>query len=104
MKLQELKYESCPVCGSIVTMEQRSHEHSNGHWNEEIKFKCGCEIRFSPNFMQKQILHQCPKHPNEILKTEKRNNASRKLEKYIMKLDVDDEFKHNVRIYGLKIF
>ncbi len=104
MKLNELKYESCPVCGSIVTMEQRSNKHSNGHWNEEIEFKCGHKIRFSPNFMQEQISHSCPKHPNEILKQEKRNNATQKLENYITRLDVDNEFKNNIRLYGLRIF
>jgi len=104
MKLRELKYELCPVCKSIVTSEHRTNQHSNGHWNEEIEFKCGCEIRFSPNFMKEQILNQCPKHPNKVLKSEKRNKATQKLEKYITRLDVDDEFKNNIRLYGLRIY
>lgn len=103
MKLQELKYESCPVCGAIVTTEHRSSKHSNGYWNEEISFECGCRIKFSPNFMREVILTQCPKHPNEISKTEKRNKAIEKLVKCIKKLDVDDDFKNRIIVHGLKL-
>lgn len=104
MELQEIKHKSCPMCKSrIVYIEQKS-KHCNGHWNESIKFFCGSIIRFSPNFMREEIDTPCPHDPVEMEKKRKRTLATKKLEKYIARLDVDEEFKRYINVHGLRIY
>ena len=97
MKLQHLNYEKCPYCGArVITMKQRS-QHCNGSWNEWIEFECTCEIYFSPNFMEEEILVDCPNTKENKLKEEKREIAVVKLFKYISRLDVDDDYKERIK-------
>lgn len=104
MELQEIKHKSCPMCRSrIIYIEQKS-QHCNGHWNESIKFLCGSIIQFSPNFMREEIDTPCPHDPVEMNKKYKRKIATEKLEKYIARLDVDEEFKSYINIHGLRIY
>jgi hypothetical protein len=93
MKLQHLNYEKCPYCGAKVKAIEQSSQHSNGSWNEFIKFECHCHIHFSPNFMKEEIYSECQNTKEYKLKKEKREIAVEKLFKYIQKLDVDDEYK-----------
>jgi hypothetical protein len=104
MQLQEIKHESCPICKSRIIMIRQKSQHSNWHWNEIAEYECGCIITFSPNFMREEFINQCPKHPDETLKKAKRNKATQKLEKYINRLDVDEEFKSYITIHGLRIY
>jgi len=94
--LQEMIYNQCPTCGARVTTITQKSKHCNGHWNESIGFECGCKIDFFPNFMREEVMRVCPRDPNEINKKQKRVIAQKKLEKYVNKLDVDDEFKKNI--------
>ena len=36
--LDEIKYEKCPFCGSGIQERTQSGQHTNGHWNESVKF------------------------------------------------------------------
>jgi len=104
MELKELKHKSCPMCRSRVIMIYQKNQHSNGHWNEKIEFLCGSIIEFSPNFMWEKTTIECPHNPIEIEKSKKRDIATKKLEKYIARLDVDEAFKSHITVYGLRIY
>jgi len=96
MKPQHLTYKQCPVCSARPVSFHQPWQHTNGEWSEEIKFDCGCRIRYVPNFKKERIETQCPNHRTEKAKHLKREGALRKLEKYINKLDVDQDWKDKV--------
>ena len=52
MELKEIQTKNCPDCGSICISETRENPHTNGHYNEYRKFKCGKELHFVPNYMK----------------------------------------------------
>lgn len=59
-KLKDIKI--CPDCKCKKIESFRKYSlHSNGHWNEEIKFECGYIIQFSPNFMKNVVTGECQK-------------------------------------------
>ena len=101
MQLEHIKAEACPDCGSRVVQEVQKDRHVNGQWNEWRQFKCGMEIHYSPNFRREEEHMNCPKSPETIGRRLLREKAREKLEKYIENLDVDQDFKDQVRIYGL---
>jgi hypothetical protein len=47
--------EACTFCGCTVIEEyNRCAQHCNGQWNERVRFKCGQEFHYSPNFKANQ--------------------------------------------------
>ena len=98
MELQHLKYEKCTICGSRVIVERKISQHCNGEWFEKQGFECGLEIEYSPNFKSERIYKQCPKHPDNIAKIERRKDAKLRIVKYIKQVKVDDEFKNAIVI------
>lgn len=60
MDLKNIKETVCPVCNAETVKEERRNQHTNGFWNEERTFKCGCRIAFSPNFMRIETHLECP--------------------------------------------
>jgi len=54
--------------------------------------------------MREEIDTQCPHDPVEMDKKRKRTLATKKLEKYIARLDVDEEFKSYINVHGLRIY
>lgn len=97
MKLQHLKHQACPECKArIVTIRQPS-QHTNGEWFEEMKFECGCEVRYVPNFSREELTEPCPNSREVKIKQAKQRQAVVKLSRYIDRLDVDAEFKKHLR-------
>lgn len=96
MKMYQLKYEKCPTCSARPVAFHQPWKHTNGEWSEEIKFDCGCRIRYSPNFRREELSQPCPNHSSEKGKARKRKLACAKLKKYIKRLDVDEDFKERL--------
>jgi hypothetical protein len=68
MKLVHLDYAACPSCGIHVRSELSSDRHSNGHWNEEVRFACGSVITWSPNLFKEWVSYPCPsKEPKPVI-------------------------------------
>ena len=104
MHLQNIKHLDCPSCGSRRVMIRQHHKHTNGYWNEDLEFECGCFIHFSPNFMREEFVRQCPFSAAEAEKKDKREKAVKKLENYIKRLDIDEEFKTYITVHGLRVY
>ena len=96
MQLQEIKEETCSVCGSRAYRERQEHRHCNGHWNEYRTFECGRSLHFSPNFMKVLVDSECPKHPETVAEKDRHKQASDKLRNYVSRLDATDKFKSNI--------
>ena len=99
MKLNHLKYEKCPTCGARIVREIQDRQHSNGEWFETIEFQCFCEIGYIPNFSKEVITRQCPKHPDVIEKSKKRETALEKIIHFINDQDVDEGWKNKIISY-----
>jgi hypothetical protein len=99
MKLQLIKDEVCPTCKSIVVAESCRSVHCNGQGFEERTFKCGCVLSWSPNGERLEIRKNCPNSQEEIKKKERRTTALKKLVEYIDQLDVDEDWKNQVKRY-----
>jgi len=84
--------EVCPTCGATIKSYHRWNKHSNGYWNESLEYECGCEFKFSPNFMYIELIRICPSDQNYQNKLRCRDAAIEKLRSVIKELDVDDEF------------
>lgn len=56
---EHITHTTCPDCGAVMISETKNNKHSNGHWNEEVKFKCGAVFKFSPNFMSVTKSNPC---------------------------------------------
>lgn len=89
----------CPTCKADVSSEKRECQHTNGYWNEYRTFTCGHVLHFSPNFKRVEVLTKCPNDVKEVTKREKREEALRKIKKYVNRLDVDDNWKDSVLLY-----
>jgi len=95
--MNDIKTTKCPSCGCTdVKSELKENQHVNGHWNEHREFKCGFKIHFVPNFMSEREEDPCEKGPLYKKAMDRRYAAINKLEKYIARLDVDDNFKERL--------
>lgn len=90
---EHITHTTCPDCGAVIISEMQHNRHSNGHWNEEVKFKCGSVFRFSPNFMSVTKYKPCSETDEAKEIKTKRLLAREKTIKYIRGLDVDEAFK-----------
>mgnify|MGYP000653837852 CR=1 FL=1 len=93
MQLNHITQNACSQCRREPVAETKDNQHTNGEWNESRRFECGASITYSPNFRVEQVVVACPHSQEETLKTKQRQTAKDRLEKYIMKMDVDNEFK-----------
>ena len=85
--------EKCETCGAEVSSYSQKHRHCNGYWNQEWVFKCGCVVRFSPNFVSMVTEKNCP---NDPMIKEANNRFKKEMDRlilYINKLKIDDEHK-----------
>jgi hypothetical protein len=101
VQMCELKHTKCPECGSQIKGVSQDSQHTNGHWFESMTFRCGCIIKFIPNFMKTEFYHACPNTPSYKHQQERRDAALMKLKKYIMKMDVDEEMKEDI-LFGVR--
>jgi hypothetical protein len=95
--LQEITHKTCPGCGADMKEEGRKDKHTNGHYNEWRRFKCGAVIRWSPNFTAEHNNTLCPKSGAGKAIADRRLKAKDKLNTYVGKMDVDEAFKARVR-------
>ena len=96
MNLVHLKKDNCSVCGAVTTEESQTGRHTNGQWFERKRYKCGHVIEWSPNFSKQMTIQECPKHEDEMEKQELRRNAKERLQRYIDRLDVDEDYKNQL--------
>lgn len=69
-----LKIRECPTCKAEPVSYSRPWRHAHGEYCEELGFKCGCTVKWSPNFSCMQVQIPCPESPEAR-------------EKYIDKID-----------------
>lgn len=95
--LTEIKSEKCPKCGCReVKQQSKFNLHTNGHWNETLKFECGHTESFSPNFMDITITGECEmceEYKNSIAKDEL---AITKLRNYVNKMKCSEKLKKRI--------
>jgi hypothetical protein len=98
MQLKEITQTKCLDCGCTeIVQESKKDLHTNGHFNERRVFKCGCTLAFSPNYMRTEISVGCPNSKKIVEKKKLRDESKAKLNKFISKLNVDDDFKIKVQ-------
>lgn len=62
MNLDHINAAVCPECGcSDIRKVEKANKHSNGQWNERMKFDCGLELHYSPNFSCVDVESDCSK-------------------------------------------
>jgi hypothetical protein len=91
MRLDHIKTEKCPVCGSAPVMEAKDKQHCSGEWNEERKFRCGYRETYSPNSGSISS-NECPNSVERAEALKKRKEAKKLIIEYISSLDVDMVF------------
>lgn len=97
MELKEINESNCSNCGALIVSESVRSIHSNGHGFEIREFKCGRELAFIPNFMRIEVKRECPKAKSEQTKTKKRETAFELLVDFVEQLDVDKNWKDEVK-------
>lgn len=104
MQLKHIKITECPICKcKDIVREQLETDyndtkirmHCNGGRWEERQFACGYIVKYEPNFpnIVSDKPMRCKNNPLLIERGNKRKIAIDKINKYIQRLDVDDDFK-----------
>ncbi len=73
ISLQHLTDKKCPTCGAEMRNASMDGLHCNGEQFESITYRCGCKIRYVPNFSRQEIETECPQSPKS--KDEKQHVA-----------------------------
>jgi hypothetical protein len=96
MTQRKITLNSCPLCDAAIDSIKVEQKHSNGNWNEYVKFDCGFIAHYTPNFNSVLVEGVCNK--SDIYKAwkDRRKKAVTKLRNYIKRLDVDDKLKSRV--------
>lgn len=55
-----------PALRSDIRKVEKANKHSNGQWNERLKFDCGLELHYSPNFSRVDVESDCSKSPRAV--------------------------------------
>lgn len=77
MFLNHIKDTACPECGCDVILAMgKINKHSNGQWNERVKFGCGTQLHYSPNFQRVEAEEDCTKSAAYLAWKEKRNTIA----------------------------
>lgn len=96
LTLVQVKYETCPNCGARIVAIDQSRWHTNGECRERVKYDCGAEISWSPNFDRHERDEECPKSDYMERKEEKRRALVCHLVNEIDAFDADPAFKAGV--------
>lgn len=97
MELKYIRQKCCPICSSQVVREYASPNfHTNGEREESRLFSCGHEIVYSPNFKKCRTEKPCPKDKTVLDRKRKKEEAGRKLYKYMKKMDLHEEDKNKM--------
>lgn len=95
--LNHLLYGKCPQCGSQIHEKWQGSQHTNGKWNERVRFWCGHSIEYSPNFSAERVIVECKNMPTVKKKISEREQGIVKTIAYINKMkNVDKNFKERV--------
>ena len=93
LQLEHLIYSNCPTCGAVPISIKKKDRHTNGHWNEDITFECGCSIHYSPNYRAEQVTSEC-RNTEEYKKQKAQNKeALKKVKTCITTLKCSEQFK-----------
>jgi hypothetical protein len=60
MHLDHLDKERCPSCKAEISEMRKDGRHCSGEWNEHVRYRCGHELRYSPNFRRIEEVVRCP--------------------------------------------
>lgn len=97
MQLKYLKEERCSTCGARAVAETSRWIHSNGQPHEERTFSCGKVVEHSPNLSRNLIVKECPHTKEAQKKKEKLNKAQKELIDLVKTLDIDDDWKKQLK-------
>ena len=87
----------CPDCEcSTVESEGRNNQHCSGEWNEHRRFRCGLELKYTPNFHRVEVAKPCPRSPEQLKVNQQKEVALGKLTAYISRLDLGDDLKEKL--------
>jgi hypothetical protein len=90
--LKQIKIRECPECKNGRISECIIKDlHTCGEWNEYLKFDCGYEIQYSPNYGSIITIRDCERSEKYRLKKDKRRDANKRLVEYINNLNCDKE-------------
>jgi hypothetical protein len=90
--LRKIIIRECPDCKNGRVSECIiKNLHTCGEWNEYLKFECGYEIHYSPNYGSVMKTRDCERSKMYKIKKDKRREANEKLVHYINSLDCDKE-------------
>lgn len=89
MRLELIKDEVCPTCKSSTVQESCYSKHCNGEGFEKRKFACGCVLSWCPNFSKLVTDVKCPKDPEMLKRTKRRQEKARKLLDCIARLGIE---------------
>ena len=98
MILKKIKTEVCPHCGSEAILEQRRNFFpSDGSFTEVRMFDCGLELSCKSDRDDVDVFKKCPNSKEYKDMAVKRVKALDELFRFIDNIDVDSEFKCNIR-------
>lgn len=98
MELRKIKTEVCPHCKSEAVLDERYNygPHKND-FTESREFECGFNL-LSKSDSNTTVVHKpCPNSEEYKTMSSKRVKALENLYGFIDELDVDDEFKCDIR-------
>lgn len=98
MKLKKIKPEKCPYCGSEPIAEEKMNFDSISNDTSEVRlFDCGLELSCGTGKKEVTELSKCKNSDGYKKRASKRVEALKELYLFIEDLDVDREFKSNLR-------
>jgi len=98
MDLKRIKTEVCPHCKSKAVLEQRLNICPlDGSFTEVKTFDCGLELSCRSDRDDVGVLKKCPNSKEYKDMVAKRVKALDELFRFIDNIDVDGEFKCNIR-------
>jgi len=87
----------CTICGcKDITKIIKEQQHTNGHWNETLKFACGRKWYFSPNSMETTELSPCKRNSEYQKMIIQRKATYKNLIRYVKKLKTDKVYKDRI--------
>jgi hypothetical protein len=109
MDLKHITTNRCPHCGCTIVTEETVETtkgvngieirvHVNGQRWETSKFACGHKIAWIPNFSREEVKQECKQSDAAKLKKAKRAKATEEAKAFIATLDVDEDWKNDVRL------
>jgi len=95
--------DECPYCHcSFIEHEERTHRYSDDYFFEKRIFSCGCIVTYNTKTEKHECLGECENdvdlQKQKKEKSKKRKQARIKFLKFIDELDVDEDWKINIKL------